>query len=36
MRHYFDDEIDEDEVDDFTISYEATDYEAGLTFGWRF
>lgn len=36
VRHYFDDEIDEDEVDDFAIAYEATDYEAGLTFGWRF
>lgn len=36
VRHYFDDEIDEDEFDDFAISYEATDYEAGVTFGWRF
>ncbi|HEX6899019.1 MAG TPA: outer membrane beta-barrel protein [Thermoanaerobaculia bacterium] len=34
VRAYFDDELDED--DDFAVSYEAVDYEAGLTFGWRF
>lgn len=37
VRRYFDDEIEEvDEEDSFAIAYESTDYEAGLTFGWRF
>ena len=34
VRRYFDDEIDEE--DSFAIAYESTDYEAGVTFGWRF
>jgi Outer membrane protein beta-barrel domain len=38
VRRYFDDESDEGDVEDdgLGISYEATDYEAGVTFGWRF
>lgn len=37
VRRYFDDELDEnDPEEDLGIAYEATDYEAGVTFGWRF
>lgn len=36
VRRYFDDELDESEAEDLEISYKSTDYEAGLTFGWRF
>lgn len=35
VRRYFDDEIDQDTVDVFAVSYEATDYEASVIFGWR-
>lgn len=36
VRRYFDDEIsDEDLEEDVEISYDATDYEVGLMFGWR-
>lgn len=37
VRHYFGTEVNEpDRVEAFYYSYKATDYEAGLTFGWRF
>lgn len=37
VRRYFDDEIDESDVEEgLAVSYKATDYEAGVTFGWRF
>ena len=36
VRRYFDDELDESGGEDLEISYKSTDYEAGLTFGWRF
>lgn len=35
VRHYFGDEIDGSE-DGLAVSYESTDYELGVTFGWRF
>jgi len=36
-RRYFDDEPDDDfsEEEGLEVSYEATDYEAAVTFGWR-
>lgn len=34
VRSYFDDDDNGD--DDFEVSYDSTDYEVGLTFGWRF
>ena len=37
VRRYFDDEISRSQYDDnLAVSYEATDYEASLIFGWRF
>ena len=37
VRHYFDDEVNPDEIeDDFVVSYESTDYEGNLAFVWRF
>lgn len=37
VRRYFDDEpsLSDDEAVDLEIAYEATDYEAAVTFGWR-
>lgn len=35
VRHYFDDEDELSESEDFDVSYEATDYEASVVFGWR-
>jgi hypothetical protein len=35
VRHYFDEGSD-DTRDGLTVSYESTDYEASLVFGWRF
>ena len=35
VRRYFDDEPSLSEVEDFEVSYEATDYEASVVFGWR-
>jgi hypothetical protein len=36
-RRYFDDEpkLSDDNAVDFDVAYEATDYEAAVTFGWR-
>ncbi len=38
VRRYFDDEIDESDLeeDEIGVTYDTTDYEAGVTFGWRF
>lgn len=37
VRHYFDDDEAEASADDsLAVSYEATDYEASVIFGWRF
>jgi len=37
LRHYFGYEADKrDRVEAFYYSYEATDYQAGVTFGWKF
>jgi hypothetical protein len=37
VRHYFGSAVDErDRVEGFYYSYEATDYQAGVTFGWKF
>jgi len=37
VRHYFGQEVNEpNRIEAFYYSYKATDYEAGLTFGWRF
>lgn len=37
VRHYFGSSVDaRDRVEGFYYSYEATDYQAGVTFGWRF
>ena len=37
VRHYFGYEVNRaDRVEGFYYSYKATDYQAGLTFGWRF
>lgn len=35
VRRYFDDEDEADLDDEFSVSYESTDYELALTFGWR-
>jgi hypothetical protein len=37
VRHYFGQEVNEpNRIEAFYYSYKATDYVAGLTFGWRF
>ena len=36
VRRYFDDDIDESGEEALDVAYESTDYEAGVTFGWRF
>jgi len=37
LRHYFGDAVTEpDRVEGFYYSYEATDYQAGVTVGWKF
>ncbi len=37
VRRYFDDEIEEAELEEgLALSYDATDYEAVVVFGWRF
>jgi Outer membrane protein beta-barrel domain len=36
VRRYFDDEEEASAGDNLTVSYEATDYEASVIFGWRF
>ena len=36
VRRYFDDDDSLSEDDSLAVSYEATDYEASLIFGWRF
>ncbi|HEV7667178.1 MAG TPA: outer membrane beta-barrel protein [Thermoanaerobaculia bacterium] len=37
VRHYFGYDVTEpDQIEGFYYSYKATDYQAGLTFGWKF
>ena len=37
VRHYFDDEVDQADVEEgLAVSYESTDYEGNLVFAWRF